>query len=221
AQGFDLGVDLLQGFLGNDRPQFEVAVPLFGDLHALREVLIHLAELELVHHQPRQQVGVAGVLDLHLPQHAGDDDLDVLVVDVDALAAVDRLDFVHQVLLHGLFAGNTQDVVRHQRTFDQGLARLDVIAGVDEESLAVRHQVLALDPRLAADDDRPLAAALLAQDFHHAVDLGDNRRILRLAGFEDFRHARQTARDVGNARSLARRLGDGRTGRDHLPLFGD
>ena len=91
-----------------------------------------------------------------------DDDLDVLVVDLHALAAVDVLDLAEQVLLHGLFAGDPEDVVRHQRPVDQRLAGPDEVAGVDAQVLAVRDQVLALDARLAADDDRPLAAALLA-----------------------------------------------------------
>ena len=43
-------------------------------------------------------------LDLHLAEHLGDDDLDVLVVDLHALRAVDVLDLAQQVLLHGLFA---------------------------------------------------------------------------------------------------------------------
>ena len=54
------------------------------------------------------------------------------------------------------------------------------------------------------------------EQFDRAVDFGDNGRILRLAGFEDFRHARQTARDVLRAGGFARRLGDERTGRNHL-----
>ena len=74
---------------------------------------------------PGSRLVSPGVLDLHLAQHAGDDDLDVLVVDFHALAAIDALDFVQQVLLHGFFAGDPQDVVRHQRTVDQGLAGLD------------------------------------------------------------------------------------------------
>ena len=93
--------------------------------------------------------------------------------------------------------------MRDQRTIDQGLAGADEVAGVDAEVLAVRHQVLALDAALAADDNRPLAAAFFAQQLHVAVDLGDHGRVLGLAGLEDFRHAGQTAGDVLGAGHFA------------------
>ena len=35
------------------------------------------------------------------------------------LSLVDLLDFVQQVLLHGFFARNTQNVVRNERTVDE------------------------------------------------------------------------------------------------------
>ena len=79
--------------------------------------------------------------------------------------------------------------------------------------------MFALDAAFAADDDRPLAAALLAQQLDRAVDFGDHGRILRLAGLEDFRHARQTAGDVLRAGHLAGRLGQQRTGRDLVSLI--
>ena len=78
--------------------------------------------------------------------------------------------------------------------------------------LAVRDEVLAFDAAFAADDDRPLAAALFAEHFDGAVDFGDDGRILRLASFEDFRHAGQTAGDVLRAGDFARRLGQERAG---------
>ena len=108
--------------------------------------------------------------------------------------------------------------MRHQRTVDQRLAGPHEVAGMHPQVLAVRDEVLAFDAAFAADDDRPLAAALLAQQFDGAVDLGDDGRILRLAGFEDFRDSRQTAGDVLRARHFARRLGQQRAGRDHACL---
>ena len=63
-----------------------------------------------------------------------------------------------------------------------------------------------------------LAARLLAEELDRAVDLGDDRRILRLAGFEDFRDAGQTAGDVLRAGDFARRFGQQRAGGDRIGL---
>ena len=107
----------------------------------------------------------------------------------------------------------------HQRAVHQRLAGTNEGARVDAEVLAVRDEVLAFDARLALDDDGALAAALLAEDFHDAVDFGDDRRVLGLAGLEDFGHPRQAAGDVLRAGDLARRLGQQRAGRDPVAFL--
>ena len=61
--------------------------------------------------------------------------------------AVDVLDLAEQVALDGLLARDPEDVVRHQRPFDQGVAGPDAVAAVDAEVLAVGDEVLALDAR--------------------------------------------------------------------------
>src|SRR5207244_2995315 len=99
-----------------------------------------------------------------------------------------------------------QDIVRHEGTIDEGLPGFHMVAGMDEEPLAVRHQMLALDAAFALDDDRPLAAALLLQNFDNAIDLGHDSRVLWLAGLEDFRDARQTTRDIADAGSFTGRF---------------
>ena len=214
AQGLDLGVRLVQGLDRHDRPLGEVAVALVRDLLALGQFLVHGIELEAIHDRAGQEGRVAEALHADLPQHLRDDDLDVLIVDLHALAAVDVLDLAGQIVLHGLFARDAEDVVGHERPIDEGLAGADEGAGVDAEVLAVRDEVFALDAAFAADDDRPLAAALLAQQLHDAVDLGDDCRVLGLAGLEDLRHAGQAAGDVLGAGDFAGRLGQQRAGGD-------
>ena len=201
---------------GTIEPTANSLSPFSVILQALHDLIVRLTEVELIHHAAGQQIRIAGVLDAHLPQHPRDDDLDVLIVDFDALAAVHVLNFTCQVLLHGFFAGDAKNIVRHERTIHQRVAGSHDVARVNAQVLVVRDQVLALDAAFAADDNRTLAALLLAEQFDRAVDLGDNGRILRLASFEDFRHARQTARDVLRTRGFARRLGDERTRRNHL-----
>ena len=72
-----------------------------------------------------------GAVDDHLAHHLAHDDLDVLVVDVHALVAVDLLDFLDQVELHGLRALDAQDVLRVQRAVGELLAGVNVLAGLD------------------------------------------------------------------------------------------
>ncbi len=66
------------------------------------------------------------------------DDFQVLVVDVDALQAVDFLDLVHQVLLQFLFAEHVQDVVRVARTVHQRIAGLHALAFLHVDVNAAR-----------------------------------------------------------------------------------
>ena len=73
------------------------------------------AEAELVHDFAGQELGVAGIFDLHLAEHLVEDDLDVLVVDLHALRAVDVLHFVEQVVVERFFALDAEDVVRDER----------------------------------------------------------------------------------------------------------
>jgi len=56
-----------------------------------------LAEAELVHLLLEEEGSVAHVLDLDPAHHLARDRLDVLVVDVDALEAVNLLNGIHQV----------------------------------------------------------------------------------------------------------------------------
>ena len=111
--------------------------PPLGD-HAL--VLFH--EPEAVDLLLDQELGVADILDLHPPHHLADDDLDVLVVDVDALQPVDLLDFVDEVAVQRLLAKDRQDVVRVARPVHQRLARADAIAFLDVDVHAARQRVL-------------------------------------------------------------------------------
>ena len=84
-----------------------------GRLAALREdVLVDVLELEAVHELEGQLLGVAGLVDAHLAEHLPHDDLDVLVVDGHALAAVDPLDLLDEVALHRIAAAGLEVLLR-------------------------------------------------------------------------------------------------------------
>ncbi len=141
----DAEVFLLEVFAGDDVALAEVGVAGVLDLDAAHEFLVLAAELELVDDRAGQEAGVADGVDADLAEHLGDDDLQVLVVDFHALGSVDVLDLAEEVPLDGLFTRDTEDVVRHQGAFDQGIAGLDAVATVDAEVSAMGHEVLAFD----------------------------------------------------------------------------
>ena len=69
--------------------------------------------------------------------------LDVLVVDADALQAVDLLDLVHEPGRELLLALHAQDVVRVRRAVLQRIAGAHVVARLHLDVLALGDQVLA------------------------------------------------------------------------------
>jgi hypothetical protein len=84
--------------------------------------------------------GVARVDDLHPAQHLADDHLDVLVVDLHALQAVDVLHLVDDVARQLLDAQQAQDVVRIGRAVDDRLALVDHLALVHQDVLVLGHR---------------------------------------------------------------------------------
>src|ERR1017187_10317834 len=164
------------------------------------------AELELVDYFFRQEFGVADVFHLHPAHHLAGDDFQVLVVDVDALQTVDFLNLVDQVLLQFLFTEDSQDVVRVAGSVHERLAGFHALAFLDVDVHAAGQGILALFPFVALDIDFALALGNFAV-LHDAVDLRDDGRLARLARFEQFHHARQTAGDVLRLGGFARDLG--------------
>ena len=89
-----------------------------------------------------QEPSVAGIRDLDLAQHLANDDLDVLVVDLDALEPVDVLDLAHQVIGELLDALQPQDVVRIRLAVGDDLAADDLLALEHIEVPPLRNQLL-------------------------------------------------------------------------------
>src|ERR1700682_4578 len=98
-----------------------------------------------------QQRRLAGLLHLGLAQHLADDHLDVLVVDLHTLQAVDVLDLAHQVVRQRLDALQAQDVMRGRLARSGGLrpppAQPPGMARVLEASCGMRAMTSPTDTR--------------------------------------------------------------------------
>src|SRR6185503_19200628 len=99
------------------------------------------------------------------------------------------------------------DALVMPRSSGSRLAGAHPIALADAEVLALRDQVLLGLADFRRDHHLALALGVLAER-HDAVDLGDDRVLLRLARLEQLGDARKAARDVLGLGGLARDLGD-------------
>ena len=131
----------------------------------------------------------------------------MLVVDFNALQAIDFLHFVDQVLLKLLGTADIEHLMRNDRPFGQLLALLHEVALEDDDVLRERNEVLFLGAGVGIRDDQPALAAHGAADIDNPVDLGDLGSVLRMAGLEKLGHARKTTGDVLGLGDLARSLG--------------
>ena len=85
-----------------------------------------------------QELRVAGDDDAHLLHHLPGDELDVLVVDLDALRAVDLLHLVDEVALGGRVAGVLEHIGRVERAGRERRALVDPVAVLHENAGAAR-----------------------------------------------------------------------------------
>src|SRR5438445_667402 len=109
--------------------------------------------------------------------------------------------------------------MRIRRSIHERLAGLHAVALVDADVLAARDQVLLGLAVVGANDDLPHALDEPTH-FNPAIDLGDDRLLLRLARLEQLGHPRQTAGDVLGLGGLARDLRDD-VGREDVGAVGD
>src|SRR4051794_9888809 len=184
-----------------------------GALLALRDHgVVDLPVLVAVDELPGQEVRVALLVDPDLLEHLAHDQLDVLVVDVDALGLVDLLDLLDQVDLGVRAAAQVEQLVRVERALVELVARLDLLALDHVQARPARERVAVLLAGVVGDDHGAGLVGVLDRD--HAADLGDLGQALRLARLEQLDDARQAVRDVraGDAAGVERAHGQLRAG---------
>ncbi len=150
-----------------------------------------------------EETRIARLGDLDLAQHLADDDLDVLVVDLHALQAIDVLNLPDQIVGQALDALQAQDVVRIRLTVGDDLAALDRLALEHVEMAPFRDQLVMLLTLLVRDDETPFAFRLLTEANRTRV-LSKYRWLFRTTRLEQVRNTGQTARDVTRLGSLLR-----------------
>jgi hypothetical protein len=124
----------------------------------------------------------------------------MLVVDFHTLSTVNVLNFVEQVLLNFFRAADPKNILRNERTANKSIPGLDHVARMNLQVFAVRDHVLNLSSVCSLHENDSLPTLLLGWELNFAVNLRNNRWILRLTNFKEFGHSRQTSSDVLSTR---------------------
>src|SRR3984893_16974951 len=188
--------------------RFSWFTTLFGDS------AIFFVEFKSINLITPEQLGVARFGDFHLPQHLANNDLDMLIINLNALETVHLLHLVYQVLLQVLRSADIQDFMRYNRTFGELRTFLHEIALEHDDVFIERDKVLFfLATGCIAQDKPPLPANSTAK-LANCLDICDFGRIFRATSLEEFRNPWQTASNILGLCDLSRRLGQKRTGRN-------
>src|SRR5690554_222748 len=193
-----------QRCLGNTKQQTLEPGWLFVRLIRLFVLFQHLSDFHLV---ARQQGGITRIGNFHLAQHLPNDNLDVFIVDDNALQAVHVLDFVGDVLGQLDHTQQTQDVVRVGRTVGNHLTLLNRFTFENVELAMLRNQNL-IGIVIFRRDDQALLAFGLFTERHHTTDFRQDGGLFRATSLEQVGNPWQTTGDVPGLRAFLGNTGN-------------
>ena len=151
----------------------------------------------------RDELRVARIGDLHAAQHLTNNHFNVLVVDLHALQTVHVLNFIHDVTGEFFDTEESQNVVRIRRSFHDFFTALHHLTVVHEDLLILADEEFVIVTVVIGNDEALLALRFLTER-DGTRRFGEHTGILRAAGFEEFGHTRQTARNVSGLLAFAR-----------------
>ena len=120
---------------------------------------------------------------VHFPEHLANDYLDVLVVDLHALQAIDILNLPDQVISQVLDTLQAQDVMRIRFTVSDDFTPRHLFAFKDVQMSPFRDQLFLAVTTFVCDNQPDFAFRLLAKA-HRTGMLRHDRRLLWLSCLE-------------------------------------
>ena len=159
------------------------------------EFVVHIHELPLIDNLILEEAGISRILDLDLRHHLANNHLEVLVVDLHTLHAVNLLYLINDVLLDTRGTQDVQDVGRRDSTIRQRRTGLHEVVLLDDDLTRQRYQVTLHLTLFRGDDDLTITTLDLAECYL-TVNLRYDGRIRRITCLEELGNTRQTSRNI-------------------------
>src|SRR5476651_2702193 len=187
---------------------------LGNELVVASQTLVLYQNVSQLHLVALDEGGIAGFSDFNFTQHLTQDGLDVLVVDLHALQAVNVLDLVDDVLGQRTHTQQTQDVVWIAWTVGDNFAAVHLFAFEDVQVTPLWNQLFVRIATVVRGNDQTALAFGLFTERDGAADFSQNRGFFRTTRFEQVGNAWQTTGDVTGLGGFLRDTGDNITDTD-------
>ena len=165
-------------------------------IHPGLDLCLGVQILHELHSGAGEELGVSRLFHPALPHRLANDNLNVLVVDVNALLAVRLLDFLNQVVVDRRDPANPQDLMGRQRTLGELIPLLDPVAVLAADAGAVRQGIADHLAVVGGDGDVANGDAFALLQGDPAADLRQLGHLFGLAGLEKLLNTGQTLGDV-------------------------
>ena len=142
-----------------------------------------------------QEGRIARSEDFNLAQHLRNNNFDMLVVNLNTLQTVNVLNFLNQIFSKFLNAENSQNIMRSRCSFYQRVTLLDDIPILNGQMTAFRNQIFNR-LTLGRNDGNSLLGLIVLAKLNHTVNIRDDCRIFRTAGFKQLGNTRQTTGNI-------------------------
>ena len=149
-----------------------------------------------------QQLRIAGIFNPVLAQHLPHDNLNVLVVDLNAVIFIDFENLCDDVFLDTAGTLYFHDVVRVDGAVREEVAGFNNITGIDDKRRRNRNGIRLRLAVFRRHGDFT-TTLLRLDDLNRPAYLGDNRLTFRLSRFKQLFNARETLCDVTARRDTA------------------
>src|SRR5699024_425143 len=189
-------VDIANLAAAQDPSLFKITSSGFGDDISTDQLIIFLVEFKPVYLVPFKEHGIARIGNFYLLHHGADDRLNMLVVDPHSLQAIYLLDLIHKIRLYSIGTHNIEDLLGGNRTVGKLLAGFYIVVLLDKNMLRQRDQICFLRLAVLAFNNDFLFTAFTPAHAHDTVNFRYGGRVAGGTGLKEFRHARQTCRNI-------------------------
>ena len=161
--------------------------------------VVFVREIEFINKFLLKEDSIAWVVDANLTHHLANDNLEVLIVDLHTLQTVNVLYLINDVLLHGCWTFDCQDIRWCNFTVRQGCASTNSVVLLNKNLTWQRNKILALLTGLRCNNNLTVTTLQFAHSYL-TINFRNNSRCWWVTSLKEFLYTWQTTSNTSGAK---------------------